>query len=100
MATITQCPLCRIRDGLRSGLRRLKSLKPRPLHCRVAAALPLPHGKQVSGKFLANLFQNARLCDVAYVGTSGIQRTDEPAFEFRLGLHTGEERETGEEERA
>ena len=49
---------------------------------------------------MANLFQNARLCDVAYVGTSGIQRTDEPAFEFRFGLRTGGKEHNGEGEKA
>ena len=100
MATVTQCPLCRIMDGLRSGLHRLKSLKPRPLHCRVTATLPLPYRKQMSGKFSADLFQSMRLCDVAYFGSAGKRGTDEPAFEFRLGLRTGEEEETGEGERA
>ena len=100
MAIVTQCPLCRIRDTLRSRFRRLKSLKPRPLHCRVAAALPLPYRKQVSGKLSADLFQDARLCDVEYFGSARNRGADEPAFEFRLGFCTGGKRESDEGEEA
>ncbi len=89
-----KCPLCRLREAVAAGARKLASCRLHPLHYGFSARLVLPRDIEVLGHTDAAFFLAEKLCKAKYFAQISAGRAKTPPLQLRIDLSVG--RGTGE----